>query len=306
MMRFIPLFVLVPWLAACGSGDGEEVVEPGPEVDPLDFTFQTGDWEVPVGDVFECFYTGAVTDKDLAVRGAIGAPASGLHHVTVYYTDQVSAPEHHPCLDEEMINWHQIAGAGGEADAAFGLPDGLAARVPAGSQLVVQVHYINTTDAPFMRNDSVTLDVIDPAKVVEYANYQATLDLEFTIPAMQSFTSRTLCTVRKDTQAVLLLGHMHEWGKHFTLERLDADGAVAEVLYDEEWDAMYSTNPPVLRYDMASPLLLPEGTKLRQTCVWDNTETEALEFPREMCLSFMHYFPDDGERIVACVPETGD
>ncbi|NUP05891.1 MAG: hypothetical protein HOW73_07525 [Polyangiaceae bacterium] len=310
MRRYLPFAALIALAAASCGGDDDGPVDDGtaggpPAVDPLDVTFETGEWEVPTGDVFECFYTDVITDKELAVQGAQSGDApDGLHHITLYYTDQVQEPGHHPCSDDEMTAWRQVAAAGGgEADAGYGLPPGLAMHMPSGSQLVVQVHYINTTDAPYMRNDSVTMDVVDPADVDEYANMHVTLDSGFEVPAHGEFTSTSLCTVEKETKVVLLLGHMHEWGKHYKLERLAEDGSVAEVLYEEEWLPFYASHPPAHHFEVAEPLVLAPGTKLRQSCSWQNTEEAPLTFPREMCLSFMYYYPDDGERFALCQPE---
>ena len=47
---------------------------------------------------------------------------------------------------------------------------------------------------------------------------------------------------------------------------------------------------------MEKPLHFAKGTKLRQTCSRDNSSSDPLLFPNEMCVSFMYYFPDIGER----------
>lgn len=299
-------FLLIGCGDSTGGGGGGGTSEGGggsaPQLDPLDISFETGEWDVPSGDVFECFYTDVILDEDAAVQGAIAAEVpEGLHHITLYYTDDPKEVGHHPCSDEEMLEWRQVAAAGGgESDAGYGLPDGLAMKIPAGSQLVVQVHYINLEPEAVKRNDKVTMNVVDPADVLEYANIHVTLDSSFNIPPHSTGSSTTECEVREDTQAILLLGHMHEWGTRYSLDILAEDGSVAETLYEEEWMPLYSSHPPAFRYPIDEPLLLKAGTKLRQRCEWNNTEEEALTFPREMCLSFMYYYPDDGERFALC------
>jgi hypothetical protein len=80
-LRYIPLLALACGLSACG---GAEPVEETSE-DTLAFT--TGEFEVPPGDSFECFYTDTFTDREISVRSADGKQGSGGHHILVYYTD---------------------------------------------------------------------------------------------------------------------------------------------------------------------------------------------------------------------------
>ncbi|UQA60164.1 hypothetical protein [Polyangium aurulentum] len=278
-------------LVACG---GDE--PPAEPVDENVLYAETGEFEAPPGDSFECFYTNTVTDRELAVYDAFGYQDSGGHHLTAYWTDIVREPQHHPCQDDEMVAWHQIAGASPtrpDEPGVLSLPEGMANRVPAGKQLVLQAHYINTTGAPQKVNDWIKLRLIEPEKVESYVNYFVPLDDKFEIAAHATSTSTTICTLERDFQIILGLPHMHEWGKDFKLERLDDQGNVAEVLLDTVWSPEYSSHPPVTRYTKEQPLVLTKGTRLRQTCTWDNTTADPLIFPREMCLSFFLYFPDD-------------
>ena len=61
--------------------------------------------------------------------------------------------------------------------------------------------------------------------------------------------------------------------------------------------AEYASHPPTLKYTTDAPLVLKAGTKLRQTCTWDNTTNNPVGFPREMCVMFGFYFPDNGNEI---------
>ena len=176
----------------------------------------------------------------------------------------------------------------------MGLPEGFAIKVPAGKQLVLQAHYINTTGKTQKMNDSVTLQLIEPTKVKHYANYVASSHEAWTIPAKSPYETTNTCTLKQDLNIILMLGHMHELGKHYKLERVDAAGA-AETLYEEEWQLSYAQHPPLKKFPVDKPLVLPKGTKLRQTCKWDNDTAESVIFPREMCVFFGYYFPDQGE-----------
>ena len=310
MLRSLsPLFCALCLLPA---GCGEMAPPPPIETTLTDtaLTLVTETFSVPPGDSFECFYTSYTTDRELTVLKSFGRQGPGGHHITVYYTTLPKPPGHHPCTDEEMVEWHQIAGSAGDdlpgGEGSVGLPDGLAIRVPAGVQIVAQMHYINTTGKPYDVQDRVTLELADKAKLKAYANYLVLVDGIFQVPSGMRQDRTSICTVPQDFQIVLMLGHMHELGQHYKLERIDETGQVLETLVDHPWQPVYTSHPPTKNFTVDKPYLLSKGTRLRQSCRWDNTSNEDVRFPREMCVSFMYYFPDDGEIECALSDYTTD
>src|SRR5262249_13687370 len=160
------------------------------------------------GDSFECFYTNSFTDRELNVVSAKGLQGPGGHHINIYYTDITKPAQHHPCSDEEMLTWHQIVGASAQGEPVMELPEGLAIKVPAGKQLVMQAHYINTTGATEKTKDSITVNLIDPASIKSYVNMWAYQDGSFDIPPHALGESVSTCTLAKDLQFVILIGHL--------------------------------------------------------------------------------------------------
>ena len=266
----------------------------GPGTQAAGFHFETGEFTIQPGDTFECFYTATTTDRDMNIQGATGKQGLGGHHLTVYYTDQKVPVGHHPCTDVEMIGLHQVAGAADGKEGIIGLPDGYATKVPAGKQLVVQSHYIRTADGPLTVNDSIDLQTVEDKDVKEFANSFVMVDGNFKVPPRAAATSATLCTTPQDLDMLIVLGHMHELGAHYKLERVDAAGKSLETLYETDWEPLYMAHPPLNKYDPAKPLHLPKGTLLRQTCSWKNTDDAEKTFPREMCVMFSYYIPDNG------------
>ena len=291
-------------LVGCGASEPQPPAGTGEDT-TLSLTIQTGEFEVPAGDSFECFYTDVTTDKALNAASSTAVQGVGGHHVTVYYVDKPRTPQHHPCSEAEMTTWHLVGAAGNNAPGAEGvvaLPPGLALRIPAGKQMVVQAHYVNTTGATEKVNDSITLHLVTADEVKAYANFYGVVDDTFEVPAQGKLTSQRTCTVAGDLDVVSLLGHMHEAGKHFRLERSPGDGMPFEMVYDHDWSEEFVSHPPTLRYTMDKPLHFPKGTKLRQSCTWDNPGATPLIFPDEMCVSGMFYFPDQGALVCPMDP----
>jgi hypothetical protein len=238
-----------------------------------------------------------VTDHPINVAGSVGQQGPGGHHITVYYTDTKRDPTHHTCTDQEMVSWHMISGADvkGSQEPVIAIPEGVAFKLPADKQIVVQIHYINTTGAEATVSDQVTVNTLPDDQVKMFANYWTMVDTSFLIPANGTTTSRSICTTKQDIDALLMLGHMHELGKHYTLERLDESDKVVETIYDKDWQPQYASHPPIIKHTLEAPMKLAKGTRLRQTCSWDNTTASDVTFPREMCVGFAIYFPDNGE-----------
>ena len=271
--------------------------------DPEVLSLTTGEFDVPHGDWSECFYTRVTTMHELAIVAASGRQSPHGHHITAYYTDTPRDPEHHPCTSEEMVGWRRVAGATGRGVQGKGLelPKGLAMKVPAGKQLVIQSHYINTTISTIKATDTITLHLANPAHVQTYANMFYFFNNEFEIPAQSSYQSVTSCTVPRDLRIVQLAGHMHEFGTDYRLEQGDSLGQKLTTLYKEDWSPSSVWNPPVLRYSLEEPLILTAGTRLRQTCQWHNPTEQPLRYPREMCIAIFLYFPDEGPLF--CQPD---
>ncbi len=277
-------------LQACGNDSEPE--NTGTSENELQLDFPS--FEVPTGESFKCFYTDVITKEELSVVSALGAQGNGGHHLSLYYVDNPRDVGVQDCDGKsEMVDWHFVVGAGGEGNAnntAF-LPEGMAFKVPAGKQLMVQSHYINTSGAAEEVVDKMTIKTADPESIENYAADFVVDDETWVLEPHSDLTSTTECEVPEDVSLVMLLGHMHEHGAHFRLERLDEKGEVADVLYEQDWQAQYASHPPINNYDPTKPLELKKGTKLRQTCTWKNDGADTLAFPTEMCIGFGFYFP---------------
>jgi hypothetical protein len=271
-------------LAGCG----------GQSTNNSTLSIATEAFDIPPGDSLTCFYTSTTTSTELTVGDATGSQGPGGHHIIVYYTDTPQTPTHHPCTDAEMISWHQIAGASTGGEPVIAMPEGGAIKVPPGKQLVVQSHYINTTGATKSVSDTINLQLLDPKNIQQYINYWVINDDQFSVPPMGTAKSVSTCTFPQDVKTVVLLGHMHAYGAHYTLERVDAQGNTLETVYDQAWQPLYMTHPPLLTNTLAEPHDIVAGTIYRQTCSWNNLTTNPLVFPDEMCVAFGYYFPDNG------------
>jgi len=303
-LRALAIAAVPMAFVACGGDDEATPPNTGESENRINWT--SDPFEVPTGESFRCFYTDIVTDREISVISAIAKQGEGGHHVSLYYIDNPRQASSEPCSGTtEMLDWHFVVAGGAEGNQLGGdvpaLADGLAMRVPEGKQLMVQAHYINTSGKAETQTDNLQVNLTDPAKVAAYAADFVVLIEQFQVQPHSQLEVTQTCVVPDDLNLAMLNGHMHEQGEHFTLESVDEDGNVLETYYDESWQPAYSSHPPSLRWTMEEPFVLTKGTRLRQTCKWNNTTDKKLLFPTEMCVGFAYYFP--GESRVLCEME---
>jgi hypothetical protein len=288
----VPMCVLLA-CAAEGGGEGgggeessgmmedavdERVEMPADEPGVLNFAgaeFVVG----PGEDVMVCMSLDYEGDE-IAYRDAISLQGKGGHHVIL-----LGAKEPQPagmvedCSDGTDMSKYDLLMIPQE------LPAGYGTKLPAGRHMVVQSHYVNTTDKPILVRDVVQLKTIPMQDVQTWAAPIATNTIDIAIPAGETVETSFDCEIEQDVQLLMMGGHMHEWGTTFRAE-IGPTVDELELLYlVDPWKAEFRDVPPVTLF-LENPKPLARGTIIRTTCTWENTEAEALEFPHEMCSTF--------------------
>lgn len=145
-------------------------------------------------------------------------------------------------------------------------PAGTAIKVPAGSTLLMQLHY-TPCGTPQKDRSIVGIKFADPNTVKTTAQSKFALNLMVDIPPGEpNYKMEASYKVKKDIRLVNLFPHMHYRGKSFRFEAEYPDGKREILLdvphYDFGWQ---------LRYDLVEPKLLPKGSKLHCYGVFDNS-----------------------------------
>lgn len=292
--------ILFAAATACGSDDGGGGVElldgfdpPAPGAGELQVIMPIVHDIAPGADVTLCTYLPETVDLGAAdVVGAMGFQSEiGGHHAILYQAISKRPVDTHECTDDDMANSIPLAITGGEASAAFAIPDGLSFRSEAGKQLFVQTHWINSTEAPISGQAAFNMRVQPVSDAVQPASVFAIVDTSITIPAHGTATEGSSCTFPRDVQFATLGGHAHEWGSRVRIYHAPSPSGPEEMMYDQAWDPTKTFDTPTLRYTKTAPFVARAGATLRVECSYDNTTDADLHFPREMCASFGFYFP---------------
>jgi hypothetical protein len=261
---------------------------------------------MPGQEVQNCYFLEPETEDTYAhalesYQGKFG------HHLVLFYT---IAPEAPGTVRDCTSIADMLTLIPAISSVNFGLeqfPDGMAVRIPAGTQLVVQQHYVNTSANPVRARDVLHLRSRPKAEIQELAGFWGISDIGFVLPPDPGREQIVEfdCVAPREMKVLMAGPHMHEWGKRFSasLLRGGVDGEPEVFMDVDPWKAEYRDYPPVVEFGKDEPLLVAEGDVIRTTCVFDNTGDKDLEFPSEMCASYGYYFPaPEGSETWTCSP----
>jgi beta-lactamase regulating signal transducer with metallopeptidase domain/peroxiredoxin/mono/diheme cytochrome c family protein len=185
-----------------------------------------------------------------------------VHHIVVF----INPPGGDPILKDRGIGF-ETAGIYVPGSAPMQLETGVARYVPPGSTFVFQIHY--TPDGTERQDQSqIGLYFADPATVRRTMQMGVAANLDFEIPPQSDdYLVEATHRFSHDMEIYTLAPHMHYRGKSFRVEA-DYPNGSREVLldvprYDFNWQHTYK---------FAKPRFMPEGTLLRCTARFDNSE----------------------------------
>jgi mono/diheme cytochrome c family protein len=146
-------------------------------------------------------------------------------------------------------------------------PDGMAKAIPAGSNIVIQVHYSKTTGKLEKDRTSVGLFFAkEPPKKV--LTSFGVINHYFKIPpGADNHEVKGCYTFSRDVELFTLLPHMHVRGKDMRYDVIYPDGKRETVLFVPNYNFNWQT-----LYKLEKPLVLPKGTKMIVTAHYDNSE----------------------------------
>ena len=153
---------------------------------------------------------------------------------------------------------------GREADV---WPAGTAKKIPAGSNIVLQMHYAKKRGTIEKDRTSVAL-IFAKAPVEKMVGTRSIINQLFAIPAGAENHKVTACwTYQRDVELISFMPHMHVRGKSMKYEVVYPDGRRQTLLdvpvYDFHWQTLYS---------LKKPLMIPSGSTIQVTAHFDNSE----------------------------------
>ncbi len=178
-----------------------------------------------------------------------------------------------PCAQSNTGARSVSAGAGAVILTAYAPgknPDvyqpGVAKRIPAGSNLILQMHYSKTTGKPEKDRTSVAL-TFAKQPVEKTVETLTVINRLFLIPPGAENHEATACfNVARDIQFVNYFPHMHVRGKDMKYEVVYPDGRRETLLWVEKYNFNWQT-----LYTLKNPLPIPKGSRFVVTAHFNNS-----------------------------------
>lgn len=258
-----------------------------PEGDPADLppapTFTVG-WNIPEPDLVlkmsdRSFHVPAegtidykhyvidpkfTEDKWVVASEARPGNRSVVHHILVF----LKPPGQHV----ELVRGSLLAAYAPGMPPRL-LPKGMAKKIPAGSKIILQIHY-TANGSPQEDISTLGLKFCDAKDVVQRVESGWATNMLFAIPPKAgNYPVGAVYQFSEDRILFNLTPHMHVRGKAFRFEAEYPDGR-REILLDvPRFDFNWQ-----LEYELAVPKVMPKGTRLKCLAHFDNS-TENLSNP---------------------------
>ncbi|MBI4908038.1 MAG: ascorbate-dependent monooxygenase [Acidobacteria bacterium] len=277
---------LMSWVdAGAPLGDPAETTEP---------STPTGEWRLgepdmvvkmaeaympPRGqDDYRCFVVSNPFDRAMNVRAVDVLPGNRqiVHHVIMFLDtngqslklDEAEDGPGYTCFGGPgfpITSLSFMLGGWAPGTVPKFLPDGVSVQIPRGGRLIMQVHYF-----PVGRTGE------DVTKVGLYLSkgtndrqllYIPVVNDTFTIPPGNANYEDALTTLTPfDLKVYNIFPHMHLLGR-----KIKVDATVKQddksLIYIDDWDFKWQGF-----YDYKEPQTIPAGSRIKLSCVWDNSE----------------------------------
>ena len=262
---------LLAWLGSADRPEGDPKDAPLPRRAPAGWTIGEPDlvvplsraYAIPAGGVmpyqFDLVTTTLTEDRWVSAYEILPSARDVVHHVLV----NIHAPGGPVRDHEEGATGYWAVYVPGNGSHTY--PEGFARRLPAGARISFQIHY---TPSGRPVRERLELGLVFARTPPQYEVRTLPIpDRDLRIPPGAAHHVETASRrLSNDLPLLSLMAHLHVRGKAFRFELLSPEGAPEVLLdlpaYDFNWQ---------LRYDLRQPRLLPRGSTVRVTAVFDNS-----------------------------------
>ncbi len=253
-------------------------------------------------DVYRCFVLPTNLAKDAYLDAVDCAPVErgAVHHLIAYI--DTSGHGRQLDADDPGPGYGAANGPGFEADELsfwtggtepHRLPDGVGIRIPAQSDIILQVHYHPTGKAG---NDKTRIGLYLTKKPIKQAlHWNNASSYDFRLPAGQKNVEvKASWMIPVDVEALAVSPHMHQLGHDMHMSVRLPNGSVQNLIEITDWDPSWQR-----AYYFQKPISLPAGSIVKVVAHFDNSAHSrnpnqppklvkaGLKFDDEMCVGYI-------------------
>jgi hypothetical protein len=153
----------------------------------------------------------------------------------------------------------------------YTFPAGIALKLPAGTSLDVNSHYVNSSQQEIVGQAEANLYTIPASQVTTVASTLNLSNTDLTIPAGRDTTITKTFKFTKTTNVIGLTSHMHARGQKFVI-KISGGARDGEVVYtNTAWD-----HPAILTFDI--PIVLKSGEGLTSVVTYKADPAKTVKF----------------------------
>jgi hypothetical protein len=256
------------------SGSGT----PGPWTTLID-----GTWSLAGGtEGYWC--TLKTIQEDTYVKAFRAQAPLGTHHTLLLRmsgTQPDGQAKCGPTLGADMLH----ASGVGSDDLVF--PEGVAVKIPAGTQLLLNLHLFNVSMSPISGVSGTLVQTVPASQVTQVAEMVLGGTTSINVPPNGSQTTEGKCGFAGTSTIVTVWPHMHMFGTHMKVTYVGVAGS--KVLHDGDYSFSNQKNFPI------DPVTVSAGEGVQIACTFQNTTSQTITWgdssKAEMCFAGLYRYP---------------
>jgi hypothetical protein len=246
------------------------------------------DWhQDPYSEILQCHYLKLPNDAAHEIGHIKLTFPEGSHHVHVYHA-AVDVPDHvENCTAIDWTTWSLVVGAQTKS-VDWTLPEGVTVPLDPHEQLLVQVHWLNTTDQPIDRTATIELEPAAYSNAHLGVVFGVAKDV-YMVPG-QTKTVANWAPIDPGVNITAMMGHFHGRGTRYSVDLRRHGETSGTVVYQ-------ATNEQTFEFETFDPAPVPtDGQGLAFECDYDNTTTNTITWgantnTQEHCNMAAYYYP---------------
>jgi hypothetical protein len=218
-------------------------------------------------DQYVCFVLPVKIPADAYVRAVEFRPSNRkvLHHALIFASNLHPAQDQYPCFGTPGFIGASAYGGWSPGAGTIRMPEGAAAKLRAGVDLVVQSHFRSRGQAEEERS-SIGFYFTDrpPSKtVMDVGLVSKAIDIP---PGEAAYKVRDHFELPVDVHAIGIIPHAHYICRDMKGWAILPDGRKRWLLWIPDWDFNWQD-----QYRYAEPVALPAGTRVEMEFTYDNS-----------------------------------
>lgn len=326
-MRFSFASILISTsLVACSGGDSSPDA-PSLSGDKYSLTF--GPVTVQPGqENTQCIQTRLSNTTPIKVHDMHNVLSPGSHHLIVYRDNKTTAETTTPVNCQPFTGALNPTGTVApimitqRSDDPLYMPEGVAYTMAANQMIRIEMHFINSTDAPLQITATVDLFAAEESTIHDEADLLFIGSPDVDIPAGGTVTLDQFFTPSRAqldiTQAKFfaITGHTHKFGTKMEVDLAPTTGGERTSIYSP--DPFQWAEPATVTH--SPEFQVPSGMGgFHFKCEYHNTSNQRVQFGEsandEMCFFWAYYYPSQGSHVCfhsnqfgnadVCCPDAG-